>query len=269
MPKKVPKRYVTEIWIYPVKSLGGVRVSSSRVMEKGLHQDRRWMLVDEQGNFLTQRAHPRMALFKLEARGAVFEVSHGLDRCTLPAELPVSEAMKPARIWNDTITVVEASRSYHDWFSERLGIKCRLVGFPENQPRLIDPDYRPANENVSLADGYPLLVVGQASLDDLNSRLTQPVPMNRFRPNIVFAGGDPYEEDAWRGFRIGGNRFVGVKPCGRCVLTTVDQATGIAGKEPLLTLSRYRKMNDRICFGQNVIPVDHHEVHEGDEIILG
>lgn len=262
------KRIVTEIWIYPIKSLGGIRVSTSSVMEKGLRHDRRWMLVDEGGNFLTQRVIPRMALFKLHFNGHAIVVSHERDKLELPTELPVRGETIPARIWNDTVAVVEAEKHYHEWFSSRLGIKCRLVGFPEHEPRLIDPAYRPAQENVSLADGYPLLVIGQSSLDDLNGRLEEPVPMNRFRPNIVFTGGDPYEEDSWRQFRIGANRFLGVKPCGRCVLTTVDQETGVAGKEPLLTLSRYRRKNERICFGQNVIPVDYYEVHEGDEIVF-
>lgn len=262
------KRIVTEIWIYPIKSLGGFRVRGSSVMEKGLRHDRRWMLVDESGNFLTQRVFPSMALFKLHFNGQAIVVSYEHEQLELLQELPAHGKTISAKIWNDTVAVVEASKYYHDWFSARLGMKCRLVGFPESEPRLIDPAFRPDRENVSLADGYPLLVIGQSSLDDLNSRLEEPVPMNRFRPNIVFTGGEPYEEDLWRQFRVGLNRFLGVKPCGRCVLTTVDQDTGVAGKEPLLTLSRYRRINDRICFGQNVIPVDYHEVHEGDEIFL-
>jgi hypothetical protein len=226
------------------------------------------MLVDASGTFQTQRLIPQMALFRIHMSGNAIVVFFESDQIELLAEPPVHGKTIPARIWNDTVAVVEASKQYHDWFSARLGMTCRLVGFPEHESRLIDPAYRPGQENVSLADGYPLLVIGQSSLDDLNSRLEQPVPMNRFRPNIVFTGGDPYEEDQWRKFRVGGNRFLGVKPCGRCVLTTVDQDTGVAGKEPLLTLSRYRRKGERICFGQNVIPVDYHEIHEGDEIVL-
>lgn len=263
----MPKRRVTELWIYPVKSLGGIRISSASVREKGLRHDRRWMLIDEQGKFLTQRNMPGMALFSMALDDELLVVSHQGDQLELPMTWGAGTSVS-ARIWNDTVTVTEAPAQYHHWFSDRLGLTCRLVSFPEEQPRLIDPAFRPAHENVSLADGYPILVIGQASLDDLNARLEQPVPMNRFRPNVVFAGGDPYEEDNWKNFRVGSNRMLGVKPCGRCVLTTVDQETGIAGKEPLLTLSRYRRMNDRICFGQNVIPRDYHEIHEGDEIVL-
>lgn len=264
----MPVRRVTEIWIYPIKSLGGIRLAASSVQEKGLKYDRRWMLVDADGNFLTQRNHPKMALFNLRWERNALVVTHEGAQMELPVDHPGKGPAKAARIWNDSVSVVEAAADYHAWFSDRLGIACRLVHFPEEQPRLIDPAFRPANEHVSLADGYPILVIGQASLDDLNARLEQPVPMNRFRPNIVFSGGDPYEEDGWKHFRIGNNRLLGVKPCGRCVLTTVDQKTGIPGKEPLLTLSRYRRMNERICFGQNVIPIDYHEIHEGDEIIL-
>ena len=265
-PSFVPTRVLSEIWIYPVKSLGGVRVPSAAVSEKGLQYDRRWMLIDEEGKFLTQRALPRMALFKVRREGARFVVSWGSDELELPtAGGPAADA----RIWNDTIVVTEADKQYHRWFSDRLGMACRLVAFPEENPRLIDAAYRRANENVSLADGYPLLIIGQSSLDDLNGRLETPVPMNRFRPNLVFTGGTPYEEDGWKDFRVGDNAFVGVKPCARCVLTTVNQETGTTGREPLLTLSRYRKQNEKIYFGKNVIPVDRKQIHEGDEIQVG
>lgn len=264
----MPKRILSEIWIYPVKSLGGIRLSSSEVREKGLRFDRRWMLIDEEGKFLTQRAQPQMALFKLAKYDHAFEISFGKDSLELPLDIPSSGKERTAVIWRDNVSVCEAPDYLHRWFSDRIGFPCRLVAFPESNPRPVDAAYRLANENVSLADGYPILIIGQSSLDDLNTRLDLPVPMNRFRPNLVFTGGLPYEEDNWRNFRVGQNALLGVKTCGRCVLTTVDQATGVMGKEPLLTLSRYRKKDDRICFGQNVIPVDFNEIHEGDEIIL-
>lgn len=260
------KRILSEIWIYPVKSLGGIRVSSATVMEKGLRHDRRWMLIDASGRFLTQRNLPQMALFKVSPQGSSFIITHGSDSLQLPTG--TGGTAIAAQIWNDAVDVVEPSADVSRWFSDRLGMSCRLVAFPETNPRLIDPAYRLAKESVSLADGYPVLIIGQASLDDLNGRLQQPVPMNRFRPNLVFLGGTPYEEDTWKNFRIGGNRFAGVKPCGRCVLTTVDQTTAQVGREPLLTLSKYRRDRDKINFGQNVIPIDYHEIHEGDEIIL-
>lgn len=235
-------------------------------MEKGLRHDRRWMLIDASGRFLTQRNLPQMALFKVSLQGNTFIITHGSDSLQLPTG--TGGAAIAATIWNDAVDVVEPSADVSCWFSERLGMSCRLVAFPEINPRLIDPAYRLDRESVSLADGYPVLIIGQASLNDLNGRLQQSVPMNRFRPNLVFLGGAPYEEDEWKNFRINGNRFAGVKPCGRCVLTTVDQDTAQVGREPLLTLSKYRRDRDKINFGQNVIPIDYHEIHEGDEIIL-
>lgn len=262
------KRILSEIWIYPVKSLGGIRLPSAFVMQKGLQLDRRWMLVDENGRFMTQRTTPKMALFALKSIGDSLWITHGDDAVLLPTN--GSNPGKPvkAQIWNDTVDVLEEHEAFSLWFSERLGLPCRLVSFPEQNPRPVDPRYRLAAENVSLADGYPVLIIGQASLDDLNARLENPVPMNRFRPNLVFRGGEPYEEDGWKEFTVGNNRFKGVKPCDRCVLTTVDQATGVKGREPLLTLSRYRKQGDKINFGQNAIPIDYHQIHEGDEITI-
>ncbi len=239
-------RILSEIWIYPVKSLGGIRLSTANVMEKGLQYDRRWMLVDENGKFLTQRTTPKMALFALKSEGNGFWVTYGDDAVLLPTEDLSSGKIIKAQVWGDSVEVLEANMAINAWFSERLEMSCRLVSFPEENPRLIDPHFRIAKESVSLADGYPMLIIGQASLDDLNKRLETPVPTNRFRPNLVFTEGEPYEEDAWKEFSVGTNRFMGVKPCARCVLTTVDQATGVKGREPLLTLSRYRKQGDKI-----------------------
>jgi uncharacterized protein len=264
----VSTRLLSQIWIYPIKSLGGIRLPTARVLEKGLQHDRRWMLIDEQGRFLSQRSYPKMALFKLRIEGSSFVISLGDETIELPQDLQGDGEDRDATIWKDTVLVREAPTRYHRWFSDQLGLPCRLVSFPESNPRPVDPAYRVAQEHVSLADGYPLLIIGQASLDDLNGRLQQPVPMNRFRPNLVFTGGMPYEEDTWRNFTVGKNAFVGVKPCARCVLTTVDQDNGSMGKEPLLTLSKYRRQNDRILFGQNVVPVDVTEVNEGDEIVV-
>jgi uncharacterized protein YcbX len=166
------------------------------------------------------------------------------------------------------VEVFEVVGEYSQWFSQRLAMNCRLVYFPESKSRLVDVKYRLDNDHVSLADGYPFLIIGQSSLDDLNSRLEDIVPMNRFRPNFVFTGGHPFEEDNWRIFSIGNNRFAGVKPCGRCVLTTVDQETAVRGVEPLATLSTFRKVNNKINFGQNLIALDCHDIYEGDEIQL-
>ena len=139
-------------------------------------------------------------------------------------------------IWDDTVSAFDVDGSYSQWFSELLESPCRLVYFPEENSRPVDPRYKVNHEQVSLADAYPFLIIGQSSLDDLNSRLTEPIPMNRFRPNFVFTGGEPFEEDTWRNFSIGSTRFVGVKMCARCQLPTVNQDTAEKGAEPIKTL---------------------------------
>jgi uncharacterized protein YcbX len=248
---------VTEIWIYPVKSLGGIRLASAKVLPKGLKHDRRWMLIDNENKFMTQRVYPEMALFKLSFVSGSFMIRYK-DQSI---DLPFSHDKEPisAVVWDDTVKVLELSKEHSDWFSATLGIKCRLVSFPEDKPRPVDPLYSVSNDHVSLADAYPLLIIGEQSLNDLNQRLEESVPMNRFRPNIVFSGGEAYEEDSWKNFRINQNS---------CVLTTVNQDTGKKGTEPLATLSTYRKQNNKVYFGQNLLAIDYNEIAEGDQIVL-
>lgn len=266
------KLTLSEIWIYPVKSLAGIRLKRAIVKQKGLAYDRRWMLTDEAGRFLTQREHPEMSQFHLALdSGQLTILNRGSGHQSIVLDVK-SENYGDSilvRIWDDTVEAMEGRQDYSQWFSDQLKIKCKLVFFPETNARPVDPDYAIQNEHVSLADGYPFLIIGQASLDDLNKRLKEPIPMNRFRPNFVFTGGMPYEEDSWKNFRVGKNRFVGVKPCGRCVLPNVDQQTGTKGLEPLATLATYRKTGSKILFGQNLVAIDYDEVQEGDAIVLG
>lgn len=264
---------LSEIWIYPVKSLGGIRVKSARVLEKGLQYDRRWMLIDRDNDFMTQRIYPQMALFKLEIQsrwpwGSKFKITHGNESISLSRNHAVTGKPIHAIVWNDTVEVYEVSRAYSLWFSKRLGIECKLVSFPETNTRPVDQNYQINHEQVSLADAYPLLVIGEESLADLNRRLAEPVPMDRFRPNLVVSGSRAYEEDVWKKFSVGKNKFAAVKPCARCVLTTVNQDTGEKGTEPLATLSQYRKKDNKVLFGQNLIAIDHGKIYEGDEIVL-
>jgi len=259
---------LSEIWIYPIKSLGGVRLSSAKVMPKGLRYDRRWMLIDQEGNFITQRVHSAMAFFKLSFVDDQFTINYKGDQIQLPVNAPVSATPNVATIWDDTIEVFEVLGEYSQWFSKRLGIPCRLVYFPETNPRAVDENFKIMDDHVSLADAFPFLIIGQRSLDALNKKLKNPIPMNRFRPNFVFDGGEPFEEDNWRNFVIGRNRFVGVKPCGRCTLTTVNQDTAEKSPEPLATLATFRKTNNKIYFGQNLLAIDSYEIQEGERIEL-
>jgi len=255
---------VSQLWTYPVKSLGGIAVDKARVFPKGLETDRRWMLIDENNTFMTQRVHHSLALFRPSWIEGQLRVRHNNDWIDVPQQPKGTHTQ--AVIWDDVVTVVETDKSVSKWFSERVGMPCRLVAFPETNVRSVDPRYNLGGNQVSLADAYPLLIIGQGSLDDLNGRMDVPVPMNRFRPNIVFTGGAAFAEDEWKRFKVGDNEFAAVKPCARCVLPTVDQDTGVMGKEPLATLNKYRKRDAKVLFGMNVIPIDHKTIHVGDEI---
>ena len=257
---------LSEIWIYPIKSLGGIRMRSAKELEKGLQYDRRWMLIDETDRFMTQRVHHSMALFKQHVHSAHLSIHFKDQSLEIPFGHSHYEEPIASKVWDDEVIVYEVSDIFSAWFTLHLGIPCRLVVFPETNPRPVDARYKVNEEHVGLADAYPFLIIGQSSLDDLNSRLEEAVPMNRFRPNLVFTGGQPYEEESWRDFKIGTNQFVGVKPCSRCVLTTVDQDTAIKGKEPLRTLSKYRRFGEKVIFGQNLVAINHTEIHEGDKI---
>jgi uncharacterized protein YcbX len=260
------KRILSEIWVYPVKGLGGVRQKSARVLQKGLVHDRRWMLVDSTNRFMTQREFPVLSLFRTRIDRDTIIISKGAESIRLPIMEEMAAPVIETMVWDDPVTTIEVSRQHSDWFSQRVGISCKLVAFPEGNPRPVSELHQVNHEHVSLADGYPLMIIGQASLDNLNTKLASPVPMNRFRPNLVFTGGEPHEEDSWKNFLVGTNRFAGVKPCARCIVTTINQATGEKEREPLLTLSRYRKRDTDIYFGQNVLAIDFDEIREGDEI---
>jgi uncharacterized protein YcbX len=257
---------ISELYVYPIKSLSGIPVQSAKVMQKGLQDDRRLMLVDENNIFLTQRIHNHMALFRTSFADNGFRVSFKGESIDIPRTVEGDPLL--AKIWDDEVTVQEVSAAHTEWFSKNIGIRCKLVAFPEVNARPVDAKYAVADDHVSLADAYPLLFIGQSSLDDLNQRLNSPIPMNRFRPSVVFTGGDPFEEDTWKRFNIGDSSFAGVKPCKRCILPTVDQETGIRGAEPLATLSKYRRKDNGVYFGQNVIPTRLGQITIGDEIIL-
>jgi uncharacterized protein len=263
---------LSEIWVYPVKSLGGIQLQESKVTDRGLELDRRWLLIDDYGRFLSQREHPELALFKPEIVGAFLRITHRahLESIDIPLR-PVfedEETKIKVTLWDDLIDAFEISRTATDWFTKQLGVSVRLVYMPQDSERKLDPNYAITGVEInSFSDGYPFLIIGQASLDDLNGRLEVQLPMNRFRPNFVFTNGAPFEEDTWRGFSIGNVSFVGVKPCDRCVMTTVDQEKGVvSGKDPLKTLAKYRNFGNKVLFGQNVIGLGLGSVSVGDVV---
>lgn len=263
---------LSEIWVYPVKSLGGIQLQESKVTDRGLELDRRWLLVDDSGRFLSQREHSELALFSPEIVGDFLRITHRVHLESIDIELrPVFSDVNPkieVTVWEDTIEAFEVSQAITDWFTKLLGFSTRLVYMPEESERKLDPDYAITGGEInSFSDAYPFLIIGQASLNDLNERLETKVPMNRFRPNFVFTNGEAFEEDNWRDFKIGNLSFVGVKPCDRCVMTTVDQEKGvISGKDPLKTLAKYRNFGNKVLFGQNVIGLELGTVSVGDAV---
>ena len=260
---------VSELYIYPIKSLGGIALRSANLTDRGFAYDRRWMLVDSGNCFLSQRELPAMALLQVEMEPEGLVVRHK-NRGETSLRIPFDAAGLPdpciVTVWDDTCAGRWVGDAADTWFTEMLGVPCRLVFMPDETQRLVEQPYAQNGEVTSFSDGYPLLIIGQASLDDLNSRLDSPLPMDWFRPNIVFTGGEPFQEDGMEEFQIAGVHFFGVKPCARCVITTTDQRTAVKGKEPLRTLSRYRQRNNKIYFGQNLLFRGSGSIAVGDSI---
>ncbi len=245
---------ISGLFIYPIKSLGGIEVESALLTDRGFQYDRRWMLIDSAGRFLTQREYPVMALLQVALEQDGLQVYHKKNAAVsirIPFEQQGEETT--VTVWDDTMPASLVGSEFDNWFSQQLGMNCRLVFMPDYSHREVDPDYARNKELTSFSDAYPLLLIGQASLEDLNSRLEDPVPMNRFRPNIVIEGWEPYEEDSIREFNIGDIQFEAVKPCARCVLTTINQDTAEQGKDPLKTLAAYRSKKNKVLFGQNLL----------------
>ncbi|MBK6755824.1 MAG: MOSC domain-containing protein [Flavobacteriales bacterium] len=258
---------LASIHCYPVKSLGGFRLPEARLTDRGLEHDRRWMLVDDNGVFITQREVPAMACLHTAPLAQGFRVTdiRTNARIDLPWQLDSGEELA-VRVFDDALTALRADATISAWFTERLGSSMHLAYMPDRAHRNVDPAY--AQGITSLSDGYPYLILSQASLDDLNARIrsSSDLRMERFRPNLVIAGGEAYQEDGWKEITIGAARFALVKPCGRCVIPTTDQRTGERGKEPTRTLASYRKRGKRVEFGMNAMAESDGMVREGDAV---
>jgi uncharacterized protein len=261
-----PTTYLSGLYVYPIKSASGIPLEASDVDGRGLRHDRRWMLVDESDRFISQREVPRMALIRvqLERDGLVVDAP-GMPSLEVPLQPPAGRLML-ARAWDNLVETLPVGADTDRWFSEFLGASCKLVCLPEESVRPVDPAYGRSGDRVGLADGFPFLLISEASLADLNARLERPVPMNRFRPNLVVRGCEPFAEDGWRLVRIGRITFRVVKPCARCAITTVDPRTAATGKEPLRTLARFRRFGTKVLFGQNLIHDKKGSLRTGDPI---
>lgn len=245
---------LTGLYVYPVKSARGIALEAADITRMGIRHDRRFMVVDEQGRFITQREHPELARLETAIQGEELQLTfRGVGELRLPLE-PTEGAARPVSVWGDEVLALDLGSQAKTFFEHLLGVPASLVYLPEESARVPSERYARSEDRVGFADGYPYLLASTESLTDLNTRIGHILPMNRFRPNLVVSGALAYAEDDWRHIRIGGLGFEVVKPCTRCVMTTTDQASGERmGKEPLKTLADYHRFENQAAFAQNVI----------------
>lgn len=250
---------LTGINRYPVKSCRGHAVPNAVVEPWGLAGDRRWMLIDDLGEAVTAREYPRLILVTPGVTPGGLVVS-GPDMEPLRVAAPSGDLVR-VQLWHSNFEAALAAPEAHAWFSKVTGASVRLVYLDDPTRRPTDIDYSTADDRVSLADGFPLLLATEESLAALNEHILDgpnaavaPLPMWRFRPNVVTTGSTAWDEDNWRRVRIGDATFRAVKSCSRCVLTTIDHETGVKGKEPIATLARHRKWDGKTWFAINLIP---------------
>lgn len=257
---------VTGLYRYPIKSCAGTALSTAILEPRGIRHDRELLIVDAATDrFLTQRELPRMALIAPQIADGELRVSApGMAPLTLP--IIEDGPTREVGIWRDRCVAVDQGGVAAGWLSAFLGHSCRLVRMAPAFVRPVDPDYATAGDQVGFADGFPCLLTAEESLAALNERLDEPLPMDRFRPNIVIAGGTPFGEDRMSRLRIGDIVFKAPKACARCTITTVDQATGETGKEPLRTFATFRKARRGVLFGQNLIHTGIGTIRVGDRV---
>lgn len=266
MPPLAGPVSLSALYVYPVKGAGGIAPAAWEVDSFGLVHDRRWMVVNAEGTAVTQRTHPRLALLRPTLTGDALRLGPPGE----PAlELPLAPEGPPTRtvtVWGDTCEAVWTGDRVARWLSQWLGSECGLVYMPETTRRPADPAFAPAGTRVSFADGFPFLLLAEESLAALNARLAAPLPMNRFRPNLVLRGGPAFLEDTLDRFSIGPMQFRAVKSCARCVVTTTSQETAERGAEPLRTLATFRKLDGEVHFGQNLVHTGPGRLGIGDSV---
>ncbi len=261
-------KHLTDIIVYPIKSLGGIHLTSAKLTQRGLQHDRRWMLVNEKNHFLTIRQYPEFLYFQLRHVHDGFVITHRIKKESLKIPFEISSGDKvEVKIWDDKVDAIAAGKEYSSWFSEQVGYPCKLVYMPNGAPRRVETNWVKEEHHVSFADGYPYLIVGENSIDDLNNKLEDKITMQRFRPNLVFKEGEPYEEFYWKDIAIGKGHLQCIKPCTRCIVTTMNPETTVAGKEPLKTLFKQR-INEKMVFGENAVALNDCEIKVGDEIVI-
>jgi uncharacterized protein YcbX len=258
---------VSQLIVYPIKSLSGVSIKSASLSDAGIQLDRKWMLVDKDHHFITQREIPELVLFTVEILPDGLIITHPSinESCLIPLEAKTKEVVY-TKVWNDSCMGNIVSQSANAFFSSVLHKDVELIQFSTSGNRVVTHH---AETRVRFSDSNQYVILGEAALDHLNAKLSCPLPMNRFRPNIVFTGGNPHSEDSWQHVQIGDTHFEAVKSCARCQVTTIDQKTGAIGIEPMKTMATYRRYNNKILFGRHLkmtssLPA---KIHVGDEVI--
>jgi uncharacterized protein YcbX len=261
---------VTGIFIYPIKATAAISLEEAEVQPRGLAGDRRWVVVDEEGQFLQQRTHPKLATVRtlLQDDGGLQVTAAGTE--PLRIAVPEGRNRQSVTVWSDTVDAADAGEGPANWFSQFMGIPCRLMFMDATAHRSVAPQYGSEGDIVSFADAMPLLMATEASLDDLNDRLDNPIPMSRFRPNLVINGETPWVDDDWKRLRVGDVEFQLTHPCARCVVITIDQETGQKSPdgEPLKTLAIFRRAEEGVLFGQNLVPRSGGVIRLNDEVTV-
>lgn len=253
------------LYCYPVKSARGHALQTATTDRFGLAGDRRWLVIDQTGQFISQRSHSQLALLDVAPTDAGLRLGTGGD--AIDVARPNADAPRvPSTVWGDTIDAQLADAAASDWLSRRFNAELRLVYCPDDAERAVDEAYAPPGRRVAFADGFPLLVVGQASLDALNARLTTPVPMDRFRPNLVVSGAEAHAEDRWKRIRIGDTEVNLVKPCSRCAIPSINQLTGERDPDINRVLASYRRRDGIIYFGMNALVPAGAQLRAGDPV---
>ena len=256
---------IKSLIIYPIKSLGGIEVASAEAMIEGFENDRRWMLVDNDGQFQTQREMGILSLFKTSIEDNNIRVAYKDSEILFPMDYENS-IVRDVNVFEHNLKAQEVDSDVNKWFSKHLNKEVQLVKMTKISDRVKEFKKPPFRTNVSLADGYPYLILGTQSMDYLNNQLTEKISFDRFRPNVLAVTNEKHVEDEWDKIQIGEATFQIVKPCARCQVTTINQQTSEKGKEPLKTLSTYRKVEHKINFGANMILVQNGKVSVGDTI---
>jgi uncharacterized protein YcbX len=258
---------LSAVHVFPVKSCAPLVLAAAGVGPRGLDHDRRWIVTDAAGCFMTGRQQPRLTLLRAVPDGDALDVSApGMPPLRL--RMPRACDRLPVAVWSSRVAALAADAESDAWISRFLGTPARFACMDEACVRRVDPAYARAGDEVSFADAFPLMLISQAALDALNARLAVPVPMLRFRPNLVVANTKPHAEDGWKRIRIGAVELEIVKPCARCVFTTVDFEKGEfdPSGEPLRTLVGYRRSERGVLFGQNAIPRATGTLRVGDAV---